>query len=259
MEQGVVSSLAMRVISSCLQCVEPETDALSPPPPFPVELSDDGLLDSKCARGHRTVFVVQSLRFELLFDFGILALQDGYFREAVTSFNAALERSYEFFMRDLAARSPALAAAFPETWKQMAAQSERQFGAFAAMYLVHTNTAWVPLAKKFVELRNDCVHKGYLPSASEATEFGVACLQAIWRIVDSLQADYSDLLRRSLEFGERHAAAREAINSGGGQLGSTSFPSVVDVMHRADNDAALVLKRAVANGHLRNLYPRGSQ
>lgn len=249
----------MRVISSCLQCVDEDTDTLSPPPPFPVELSDDGLLDSRCPHGHRTVFVVQSLRFELLFDFGILALQDGYFREAVTSFNAALERSYEFFMRDLVARTPTLTAAFPKTWKQMASQSERQFGAFTAMYLLHTTTPWVPLDQKFVELRNNCVHKGYLPSGSEATEFGVAALQAIWRIVDALKATYSELLRRSAEFVERHAAAREAVKQGGGQLGSTAFPSVVDVMHRAESDAALVLKRAVANIGLRNLYPRGSQ
>lgn len=249
----------MRVISSCLQCVDWAAADPASPPSFPAELSDEGFLNSVCERGHRTVVVVQSFRFELLFDFGILALQDGYFREAVTSFNAAVERSYEFFLRDLAARNPSLAGPFADTWKQMSAQSERQFGAFTVMFLIHTGTAWTPLPKKFVELRNDCVHKGYLPTGDEAMAFGVSALQAIWRIWDALQAPYADLIRRSAEFSERHAAAQKALHEGGGHLGTAALPSVVDAMHRSDSDPLLVVKRAVANQRLRNLYPRGAE
>lgn len=46
--------------------------------------------------GHVVAFTLDTLRFELLFESGIVALLAGFRREAVSSIAAALERFYEF-------------------------------------------------------------------------------------------------------------------------------------------------------------------
>ena len=57
------------------------------------------------------------------------------------------------------------------TWSQVANQSERQLGAFLYLHLFTTGTAY-ELDKKGIELRNKVVHRGYLPTLQEATQFG---------------------------------------------------------------------------------------
>jgi hypothetical protein len=72
-----------------------EIDVLSPMS----RLSDTGKYEVVCDCGHRSAVVLQNLKFELLFEMGINAIVDGYPREAVSSFSAALERFYEFYWR----------------------------------------------------------------------------------------------------------------------------------------------------------------
>jgi hypothetical protein len=133
----------VKIFGSCHKCF----DGTSPPPAFGAELDDDGVVRMECPNGHRSFDIVQANKFELLFDFGVLAFRDGYYREAVTSFNVALERSQEHFVFEIVGRTPA-AAGLEQSWKEVAKQSERQFGAFAFLYLLETNTSWLHIPQK---------------------------------------------------------------------------------------------------------------
>jgi hypothetical protein len=56
-----------------------------------VEFTDDGLYEATCPKGHKSITILQQRKFEILFDIGIYAINDGYYREAISSFTASLE------------------------------------------------------------------------------------------------------------------------------------------------------------------------
>lgn len=66
--------------------------------PVPVaQLADDGRYEITCEKEHRSVVILNNIKFELLFEIGLNATVDGYYREVVSSFASALERFYEFY------------------------------------------------------------------------------------------------------------------------------------------------------------------
>jgi len=144
------------------------------------EFLDDNTYEVECPKGHKTVTVVQEQKFEILFDIGAYAIADGYYREAVSSFTTSLERFYEFFIRasfvDGEGNTNTLLDAF---WKQVAVQSERQFGAFLFSHLAKTNSLPPLLTQKEVELRNDVIHRGKIPTKEEALKYGDSVLRII--------------------------------------------------------------------------------
>ena len=150
------------------------------------EISDRNVLEVKCPRGHLSHTALQQPRFELLFESGALALLDGYTREAVSSFAAAVERFYEYWINVTlveAGHQPDVVADF---WKDVARQSERQLGAFLALYLRERSAPAPTLANKWVDFRNNIIHKGYWPSAAEAESYGNAVLQYIAPLLSEL-------------------------------------------------------------------------
>jgi len=118
-------------------------------------------------------------RHEQLFELGLAAINDQYFREAVSSFSAALERFYEFSIRVLAADAGIKPEEFNAAWKNLSRQSERQLGAFIATHLIVEKSVPKVLASKETEFRNDVVHKGRFPSKAEALKFGDSVLSVI--------------------------------------------------------------------------------
>ncbi len=64
-----------------------------------INIRDDGIYEATCPEGHKTYTLLQQLLFEVLFDIGAYAITDGYYREAVSSFTASLERFYEFYVK----------------------------------------------------------------------------------------------------------------------------------------------------------------
>lgn len=210
----------MKMLSGCFDCENAE--------PFPLNLGDDGILTGQCPHGHKQVTIVQALRFEILFDFGTLALRDGYFREAVTSFAAALERSFELYIKTVVSGDDRSKDKLREAWKLIGHQSERQLGAFSVLYLVQTGQAWTHLPDGLAKLRNDCVHKGYQPTRAETESYGEKALDAIWRVIDGLGLDKpSDLLRLAPELSERHNKAQELYQKDGLVRENRPSPSLV--------------------------------
>jgi hypothetical protein len=180
-------------------------------PIIDVPLGDTPAYDIHCPQGHRIRIVLENPKFELLFESGIRALQDGYFREAISSFAAALERFYEFltqshFVTDLGK----LPESFVATWKIMSKQSERQLGAFCMLYLRDFGESAPLFDKAFVKesgfklgvegndpvyFRNLVTHQGYIPKREHALAYG----EALNKYFHLMLVDYCRTRGKSIE------------------------------------------------------------
>lgn len=164
---------------------------------FQADYTDLGIHDLKCPQcgGLFTVYL-RKHKFEMLFDLGTRALMDGYAREAVSSFAASLERFFEFYTRSAALENAALRgeafevahAKLEKTWRLMSAQSERQMGAFALMYLQREGTPPDFLTPQLLgtEFRNKVIHRGYLPPRSEVEDYAGRIFALIDRLLREL-------------------------------------------------------------------------
>ena len=152
--------------------------------------NDSNIYELNCPKGHRTTVVVIATRHEQLFEIALSAILDKYYREAVSSFAASLERFYEFATGVLARDLAVPDSAFGEAWKPLAKQSERQLGAFIIAFLLTEKSPPKVLASKAVELRNDVVHKGRIPTEDQAIWFGDAVLDVIRSSLAVLQAKH---------------------------------------------------------------------
>lgn len=151
-----------------------------------------GKLTVRCDQDHVTVVTLPIPAFELLFDFGCSALLDGYSREAVTSFAASFERFQEFGCRLLLARRNVSAEGIDAWWKEVATNSERQFGSFVALWIAEFRLPPPALPRKLVELRNDCVHKGRIPFDGDAKDYGEAVLRNVVAGIVQLRNFFDD-------------------------------------------------------------------
>lgn len=84
----------MKLPIACMECVKGGTI----PTLVTVEFRDDGRYETTCRNGHKSVVLLQEQKFELLFEIGAYAIQDGYYREAVSSFTSSLERFTNFLL-----------------------------------------------------------------------------------------------------------------------------------------------------------------
>lgn len=179
--------IILHTFSTCMQCLAEgglpnrSSDAL-------VRIPDDGVIKETCDRGHRTVTIVQQMKFELLSDMAIKAIVDGYYRDAVASFMGTLERLYEFFIQATCRKHCVTSEVFDATWRDMAKQSERQLGAFLAAYVLETGRAPKLLPQRMTEFRNGVIHKGKFPEPAEAISFGQAVVECSLPILDLLKS-----------------------------------------------------------------------
>ncbi len=135
-----------------------------------IELDKWPYIEMKCKNGHRQRFMISTELFELLFEQATRCLADGYYREAIGTYNAALERFFEYAIEMMLTSKSQ--ADFSSFWKSISAQSERQLGAYYALWTQTFNELPTFLNQDKVKLRNDVVHKGKLASKKEAEDFG---------------------------------------------------------------------------------------
>lgn len=179
------------------------------------EFADNGIHDLKCANcAARYCVFLRKQKFEVLFDLGTRALMDGYAREAVASFSAALERFLEFYVRAFALERSAdaerdfdeVSAALEATWKHVVSQSERQVGMFALAYFVREGKEPDFLTAKSLgtDFRNKVVHRGYLPTREEVEVYAAQVFSLIDRLLTELGATsaHAELLQER-EFARR--------------------------------------------------------
>jgi len=91
---------------------------------------------------------------------------------------------------------------FRKTWKLVANQSERQLGAFVFLYLAKNGKSVKYLTDKAINFRNKVIHKGYIPTLDETSDYGHEVLSFIDPILDDLKYNHSnavnDLLHREI-------------------------------------------------------------
>ena len=128
------------------------------------ELLNDGVYTVHCPKGHSGKVVLANLHFELLFDLGINAIGDGYYRDAVASITASLERYYECFVKTV--------------W--------------------HGDVAPL-MANSMTKFRNSVIHKGEFPTREKTIEYAGAVLKLIDESLLHLQAKYQEAVEATFE------------------------------------------------------------
>lgn len=161
-----------------------------------VEFNDSGKYITKCHQGHTNTTLLQQQKFEILFDIGAHAIIDGYYREAVSSFTSSLERFYEFFIKVICLSNNISVENITSSWKDVSNQSERQLGAFIFLYLNNFGTKPKILNNDQVKFRNSVIHKGMIPSQSEAIQYGQNILDLIHPLLNRLKLQFPDALQQ---------------------------------------------------------------
>jgi len=156
---------------TCMTCGFPQDGSQPDHTFYSLPVRDDNVYELTCRKGHKTTTVLQSERFEILFEIAVQAIADGYCREAVASASSSVERLYEYFVRVACTARDIAPEVFEESWKQVKNQSERQLGMYIATYMTVTGQAPTLLSSAQVSFRNEVVHKGLIPTRDEAIKF----------------------------------------------------------------------------------------
>ncbi|AXB75913.1 hypothetical protein [Novosphingobium sp. P6W] len=119
------------------------------------------------------------------------ALVDGYYRDAVSSFAASLERIFEFYMKVVSLAAGLDGLVYDQTWKLVAKQSERQLGTYLALYQLENKVVSPVLSPKHVSFRNRVIHEGYFPTVDEAVDFGQAVVDLIQPLLNTMMPRYT--------------------------------------------------------------------
>jgi hypothetical protein len=143
---------------------------------------DDGIYEFECPEGHQSITVLRTPKHEVLFAIASHALLDRYLRDAVASFAASLERFYKFVIRVICRSKSISQQDFEKCWKSVSKQSERQLGAFTMLWFVEMGKSPDLLSHKMVELRNQVIHQGKVPTYQDCTKFGQAVIDVVYPI-----------------------------------------------------------------------------
>ncbi len=198
----------MRVIATCPTCLQKQSEGGKQPSFNPIagELDDNGSIHVTCEYGHYGIVIYDSRRYEVLVKSAARAFLDGYTNEVVAVMSSALERAYEFYIRVLCRAKGLSADVLEDAWKGVAAQSERQFGAFQFLYLLDQERPYRP--DPFItEVRNKVVHRGKIVREPEALEFAEKVFKVIRDLESILQSKFPEFV---FEESEREAKAQEA-------------------------------------------------
>lgn len=187
--------MKIRISSFCWQCyidkfkntddqenLNKERDAN---PDVLVDLNDKHIYEYVCPNKHKTITRFQEQKFEILFDQATLALLDGYTKEAISTYSSALERFYQFYTLGISLKNSVSIENYTKVWNMMAKQSERQLGAFLILQLLEGEE--IKYNEKFANLRNDVIHKGYIPKTEEAINYGEYVLDIIYSAIKKLR------------------------------------------------------------------------
>lgn len=163
----------MKIMTVCTECLRESIDPSKDPSKAYnyLEVTSESLYFGKCKYNHDISYSVQGTGFETLFELGILALNEGFTREAISSFAVAIERCHEFILKVLMLEMEVGMDHIEETWKYVSPQSERQLGAFYFCYLATINEVPPKISNNKMQFRNNVIHKGYIPTVQEASGY----------------------------------------------------------------------------------------
>lgn len=137
-----------------------------------LSLEDSNIYNFTCTNGHATLAFLNNQRYEILFEKGVENIRRENFNEAIYSFYVSLERFFEFCIEVFINSDPARKQIFLNIWKIISNKSERQLGAFLALWTYVMNESPSLLSDKQINLRNNVIHKGTFVSKEKALKFG---------------------------------------------------------------------------------------
>lgn len=172
----------MRISIGCFECAQEgfEKDKDKKVPYIPthgywddpvIELDKWPYLEVICDKGHKHRFLLQLELYELLFEQATFCIDDGYYREAIGTYHAALERYLEYAIEILFLNKDS-ANEFENLWKRIQRQSERQLGAYYLIWQISFKENPIFIDENKIKLRNKVVHQGHLATKDEAKEYG---------------------------------------------------------------------------------------
>lgn len=197
----------MRVPMSCMQCSMAQMEAEHaererakaagvPLPETPAgrpidrddwylaDLEEENAYVETCRNGHTMKMSLQNVRYELLFESGIVAMLVGFHREAVSSVASALERFFEFGIEVFTIRAGIDVEPASNAWKLVGKQSERQFGAFTYLFLANVKRpflegrGWSDYQDR-AKFRNGVIHEGKFPSRADTLDYAKSVFELI--------------------------------------------------------------------------------
>jgi len=202
-----------------------------------VHVQEHNLYRTKCPEGHQLIAILDHNSFELLFESGLEALVDGYFRESVSSFAAALERLYEFSIRVQLTSDKVDIDDLDAMWKSVAAQSERQLGMYIGVRTLKDGKQPPILNSLLTKFRNSVIHKGYFPSGKEAFDFGETVFRLILDEVLRLDEHYKNAVIAQTNV--RRERTSKSLNKGEAPLVFGFGLAVADKTDRSFRDVVV--------------------
>lgn len=180
------------------------------PTPFE-QVNNSGIYQTTCSKGHKCKTVIDNIDFEILFEYGLNAIVDGYYREAVSTLTVAMERYFEFFIKSTLKASKVEFSDIDQTWKNILNHSERQFGAYITLYCQSFNeSAQLLNTGKEISFRNSVIHKGYIPSKTEVSNYGNSLMLIIENSLNRLKQTYPEAVNETFDYyGYKGTALRE--------------------------------------------------
>ncbi len=187
--QIIMEDVRVKVPLFCMECFEENGI-----PNFKykkADITDDGLYELECCNDHRTNVILQSEKFEILFDMGAQALLEGYKHEAVVCMTTAVERFHEWCIKVISKKHNTPVNELTKTWKYVSNQSERQLGAYYLLCLMEFGKAPNEFSSQMSGFRNKVIHKGYIPTYEEVFRYGEYVLDYIRNMLIIFERDYN--------------------------------------------------------------------
>ncbi|SMQ22196.1 hypothetical protein SAMN04488483_0149 [Pseudomonas helmanticensis] len=174
----------MEIFATCIECMQTKGKPLFKP--FNAPYFDGRVSIVTCEFGHEMAIVLKAQKFELLLESGANALIANFTLEASASFSASLERFFEFCIRVMLNHLRVSDELFDSMFSEMSRQSERQTGAFLALYALVFGVSYKP-NRKLTEFRNSVIHKGTIPDVEKAHSFCESVYKEIFCISELLR------------------------------------------------------------------------
>jgi len=161
-------------------------------PAIHIPISEGFLYPYTCSKGHNITMLLNNFKFEIIFDSGLNALHDGYLREAMTSFYAALEYFYkELSLYFMYLNNVNINSEEYQKFKKAVKLSERTLGLFHGLYYIVIGEPAPVLSSKISEDRNNVIHGSNYPSYEDAVKFGNSVKNYIVYILEKVEDKFS--------------------------------------------------------------------
>ncbi|QGY38567.1 hypothetical protein [Bacillus sp. A260] len=194
----------LNIYIQCAQCIKSNQLNSSNNQDFQfykVPVNEEGVYNFICYRGHETTAISPYEKYQILFQMGANALLEGYYFESVGCFIASVERFREWTIKFIWYLNGINEKKSDDLWnKHFKNSSERQLGAFSAMFIDHFKEPPLIFDGKQSSFRNKVLHKGIIPTRDETYKFGEYVFGYLRSIQKTIYLKYE---KESFEFSSK--------------------------------------------------------